>query len=600
MSIQPEYCYDFGPYRLDPTWPRLMCGGRVIPLTPKALEVLLILVRGGGRLIRKEDLIREVWPDTFIEDGNLSVHIFALRKALAEHGDGQSYIETVPRRGFRLTASVRRVLDGGADEVVVVERQTRTRVHVEEVSGRGGEIDSLAVLPLANACADPGWEYFSDGVTESLINIISQAAELRVVPRATVFRYKGRDVDPQDVGRELGVRAVLTGRVCQLDDTLMIQADLIDVAREAQLWGEHYRRRMVDIFDVQEEIAREIFEKLRVRLTSEQRKRLGKRHTESPEAYEAYLKGRYYWNKRTRDGLKKSAQYFQQAVDKDPCYAPAYAGLADSYALPGIAEYGMLPPREAMPRAKAAALRALEIDGTLAEAQTTLAHVCAFYDWDWGGAEREFRRAIELNPNYAFSHHWYALYLAAMERHEEALAEELRAQEIDPLSLIINKNVGTILYYAGRVDESIERYRQALELEPNFARTRLYTGLAYVQKGMYGEAISEYREAIRVSGGDAVLEALIAHAHALSGARAEALKTVESLREQAERHYVPAFNTALIYLGLGADDSAFEWLNKAYEERSSWLVSLKVEPVFAHLRPDPRFAELMRRVGLPE
>ena len=255
-------------------------------------------------------------------------------------------------------------------------------------------INSIAILPLANACADPNGEYLSDGITESLINSISQLPAIRVLPRSTVFRFKGREVDPQAVGRELGVRAVLTGRVCQIGETLIVQADLVDVVNDAQLWGEHYKRKMTDIFDVQEEIAREITEKLRLKLTSEQKKRLNKRYTVNPEAYQAYLKGRYYWNKRTEDGLKRSTHYFQQAVEIDPAYALAYAGLADSYALPGIAEYGLLPPKEAMPKAKAAAMKALEIDKTLAEAQTTLAHVRAFYDWDWAGAEQEFKRAI--------------------------------------------------------------------------------------------------------------------------------------------------------------------------------------------------------------
>jgi TolB-like protein/Flp pilus assembly protein TadD len=459
-------------------------------------------------------------------------------------------------------------------------------------------IDSIAILPLANACEDPGGEYLSDGITESLINSISQLPKLRVVPRSTVFRYKGLDVDPQSAGRELGVRAVLTGRVCQIGETLMVQAELVDVAREAQLWGERYRRKMTDIFDVQDEIAREITERLRLKLTAEQKRRLNRRHTVNHEAYQAYLKGRYYWNKRTEDGLKRSAQYFQQAVDIDPCYAQAYAGLADSYALPGIAEYGLLPPKEAMPKARAAATKALEIDRTLAEAQTTLAHVRAFYDWDWAGAEQEFRRAIELNPDYAFSHHWYALYLAAMGRHEEAIAEEERAQEIDPLSLIINKNVGTILYYAGQLDRSIRQYQKALDLDPDFARTHFYLGLAYAQKGMYAEAVAEYQKALEVSGGGTVLTALLGHAHALSGRHDEAARLIGELEEESKERYVPAFNIALIYVGLGEKDRAFEWLGRAYDERSSWLVSLKVEPIFDGIRSDPRFDGLMRDVGL--
>jgi eukaryotic-like serine/threonine-protein kinase len=459
-------------------------------------------------------------------------------------------------------------------------------------------LDSLAVLPLVNACNDPNMEYLSDGITESLINSLSQLPKLRVVPRSTVFRYKSHETDLQAVGHELGVRALVTGKVCLIRDRLMIQADLIDVANDSQLWGERYNRKMSDIFDVEEQIAREISEKLQLKLNSEQKKRLTKRYTASSDAYEAYLKGRYHWGRRTEEGLKKSIECFQEAIKVDPCYALAYVGLADSYAIPGIAEYGLLPPTEAMPRAKAAAAKALEIDGTLAEAQTTVAHIKAFYDWDWEGAETEFQRAIELNPSYPFAHHWYALYLAAMERLDEAVAAERRAQELDPLSLIINKNVGTILYYARRFDQSIDQYKKTLELDKDFVRTHFYLGMTYLQKAMYDEAIAEYRKAVTLSDGNTVIIALLGQAHAVVGNADEAMSKLEELKERAQREYVPAFNFALIHIGLGKRDQAFEWLEKAYEERSSWLVSLKVEPLFDSIRSDPRFADLVRRVGL--
>jgi TolB-like protein/Flp pilus assembly protein TadD len=588
-----QHLYEFGPFRLDTRERVLLRDGRPLQLKPKVYETLLALISQSGHVVDKEDLMRQVWPDVVVEENNLTGNIYALRRMFAEY----DCIETVPRRGYRFTAEVKRVQV--ADVKVVNRSASETEVQIKEtISTSGHAIDSLAVLPFINAGADPEAEYLSDGITESIITNLSQLSQLRVMARSTVFRYKGRESDPREVGIELGVRAVLLGRVVQLNDRLSIRAELVDVADGAQLWGECYQIQMADILDVQEEIAREIFEKLRVRLTNEERKRLGKRHTESPEAYQAYLRGRYYWNKRTEEGLKKSTQYFQQAVDIDPAYAPAYAGLADSYALPGIAEYGLLPPREAMPRAKAAASRALEIDDTLAEAQTTLAHVRAFYDWDWPRAEQEFKQAIKLDPNYAFAHHWYALFLAAMGRHAEAIAEEERAQEIDPLSLIISKNVGTILYYAGRLDESIEHYRKTLELEPNFARTHIYLGLAYERRGTFKEAIAEYQEALRISGGGTVLSALLGHAHALSGNRAEAVKIIDRLMDQSERQYVPAFNIALIHAALGENDLAFEWLDKAAEERSSWLVSLNVEPMLDSLRSDPRFTALLKRLGL--
>jgi TolB-like protein/Flp pilus assembly protein TadD len=474
----------------------------------------------------------------------------------------------------------------------------RTFTHRSRVDS-SSFINSLAVLPLTNDYSDPSGDYLSDGITETLINMVSQVQELRVVPRSTVFRYKASDVDPQECGRQLGVRAVLTGRVQQIGDTLTIQADLIDVVNEAQLWGQRYRRQMTDIFDLQEEIANEIFQKLRVRLTSEQEQRLRKRQTDNTEAYQAYLKGRYYWNKRTEEGLRTSTKYFHQAVDIDPCYAQAYAGLADSYAVQGIAEYGLLLPTDAMPRAKAAAAKALEIDDTLVEAQTTLAHVTAFYDWDWTRAEQEFRRAVELDPKYALCHHWYACYLAAVGRHGDALVEETNAQQIDPLSLVINKNLGTVLYYAGELEQSITQYKKALELEPSFVRTHIYLGLSYVRSGMYSEAIVEYQEAVKISGEGSVLMSLIAYANALNGDRNAASDILRSLLDRSQSQYIPAFNFALICVGLGEIDLAFEWLNKAVEERSSWLVSLNVEPMLEPLRADPRFAELLLSVGLP-
>ena len=592
MAARQHQLYEFGPFCVDTRERVLLRDGRPVSLKPKVYETLLALVTRSGHIVDKEELMRQVWPDVVVEENNLTGNIFALRRVFAEH----EYIETVPRRGYRFTVEVKQAR---IEDVNITDRAGHTEVLFKETLNTDREaLSALAVLPFINAGADPEAEYLSDGITDSIINNLSQLPQLRVMARSTVFRYKGRESEPREVGQELRVRAVLVGRVVQLGERLSIRAELVDVADGSQLWGECYQSQMADIFDVQEQIAREIFEKLSVRLSSEQHRRLARRHTESTEAYREYLKGRYYWNKRTEEGLKKSRQHFQQAVEIDPAYAPAYAGLADSYALPAIAEYGLLPPKEAMPRAKAAASRALEINDGLAEAQTTLAHVRAFYDWDWPGAEQEFQQAIKLDPNYAFSHHWYALYLAAMGRHAEAIAEEERAQEIDPLSLIISKNVGTILYYAGHLDQSIEHYRKTLELEPNFARTHIYLGLAYERKGMFEEAIAEYQQALWISGGGSVLSALLGHAQALSGNRAEANKIIVKLKEQSERQYVPAFNIALIYAGLGENDLAFEWLDRAFDERSSWLVSLNVEPMLDSLRPDPRFAGLLRRLGL--
>jgi eukaryotic-like serine/threonine-protein kinase len=460
-------------------------------------------------------------------------------------------------------------------------------------------IHSVAILPFENVGGDPDADYFSDGVTESIIYSLSRLPNLKVMARSTVFRYKGGAIDPREAGRELNVEAVVTGRVIQRGDTLVIGAELVDVTEGWQLWGSLYNRTLSQIFLVQDEVAAEIAEKLRVKLTGEDRKRLSKRYTESVAAYQAYLRGRYHWNKRTREGLEKGLQSFAQAIEEDPTYALAYAGLADSYALLGIAEYGVLPPREAMGKARAAAVRALEIDGTLGEAQTQVAHVTAFYDWDWVGAEREFKRAIELSPGYAFAHHWYALYLAAMERVDEAIASETRAHELDPLSPVINKNLGTIYYYARRYGQAVAQYKRALNMDPDFARTYFFLGLLYEQEGSFDDAIAAFGRAIALGGNTPVMMAALGHAYAVAGRRAEAESVLEELLARSTAEYVPAFGVATVYAGLGAADEAFAWLEKAYEERSSWLLSLKVEPMLAGLRADPRFQDLVRRVGLP-
>ncbi len=453
-------------------------------------------------------------------------------------------------------------------------------------------IDSLAVLPLVNASADPNTEYLSEGITESIINSLSQIPKLRVMARSTVFRYKGRETDPQEVGRDLNVRAVLTGRVLQLGDRLIIKAELVNVADGSQLWGEQYNRELSDIFALQEEIAQQISEKLRIKLTGEEKKRLTKRYTENTEAYQFYLKGRFYWNKRTSEAAKKGIEYFEQAIEKDPNYALAYAGLADSYALLG--GYDVLRPKDSYPRARAAATKALEIDDTLAEAHTSIARIRMAFDWDWLAAEREFKRAIELNPNYATAHHWYGMYLVRMGRFDEALSEIKQAQKLDPLSLIINADMGAPLFFARQYDQAIEQHRKTLEMDLNFPPTHLRLGAAYEQKGMYQEAIAEYQRAIELSGDNTKTSVVLGYAYAVSGRRAEAQKELDQLKEQSNSPY----DIAMIYTALGDKEQAFEWLEKAYEDRSGGLVFLKVDPGLDSLRSDPRFADLLRRVGL--
>jgi eukaryotic-like serine/threonine-protein kinase len=459
-------------------------------------------------------------------------------------------------------------------------------------------IDSLAVLPFENLTSDPETEYLSDGITETLIHRLAQLPRLRVMARSTMFRYKGQPIDPQAIGRDLDVRAVLTGRVLQRGDALLIATELVDVADGSQLWGEQYNRQHADIFAVQDQIAKEISERLRIRLTGEDRKRLTKRHTEITEAYHLYLKGRYYWNKRTQEDIKKGIEYFNQAIEKDPSYALAHSGLADSYYLLASTAYGAFPSKEAFPRAKQAALKALQIDETLAEAHSSLAGVLT-NEWDWVAAEKEYKRSIQLNPAYATAHHFYAFYLAALGRLERALAEIKHAYKLDPLSLIINRDLGLIFYYARQPDRAIEQYQKTLELDPNFTLAHQALGRAYLVKGMHQEALAEIQEAARLSGESVVMSAALAHAYAATGQAAAARKILADLTERSKQSFVSPSSIAVIYAGLGDTENALRWLEQAFEERSVGLLTLKVHPIFDGLRPDPRFQDLLRRIGLP-
>jgi serine/threonine-protein kinase len=461
---------------------------------------------------------------------------------------------------------------------------------------RAAPIDSLAVLPFANASKDPNVDYLSDGITESLINSFSQLPQLRVLPPTTVFAYKGKD--PLKAGRELGVRAVLTGRVLQQGDSLVVQAELTEMKRGSQMWGKRFHEKFSDAFVVQEGIAREISQSLRLKLTGEEEKRLSKRYTENAEAYDLYLKGRYYWNKRTGESIGKSIQFFQSAIERDPKYALAYAGLADSFLL--VAFYGARPPKEFWPKARAAARRALEIDESLAEAHALLADLKYLFEWDWSGAEREFRRAIELNPNYPTAHQWYANYLAVLRRPKEACAEILRAERLDPLNLVISMDVGLTCYYAaGDYDKAIEQYRRVLELDPDFYLAHLYLGLAHVRRNDLADAVREIAIAERLEPDEPDPIALRGYAAGVAGRRIEAEKALADLEALSKRRYVSAFPIAWVCVGLGDKDLAFKWLEKAYEERAGRIVYLNVEQAFDPLRSDPRFIDLLRRMKFP-
>jgi serine/threonine protein kinase/Flp pilus assembly protein TadD len=458
-------------------------------------------------------------------------------------------------------------------------------------------VGSIAVMPFANSSGDQNSEYLSDGITESIINSLSQLPSLRVMARATMFRYKGKDVDPRIVGRDLQVDAVLTGRVLQQNNTLVIQADLMNISDGSQLWGEHYTRKLVDVFAIQDEIAKQITDRLRQRLTGEEQKLVTKHYTENPEAYDLYLKGRYFWGKGTEDGFKKAIEYYLQATALDPNYALAYVGIAGSYAsLGGV--LGYQSPTENYPKSKEFAMRALALDETLAEAHSALATYSLHYEWNWPEAEKEYKRAIELNPNYGFAHSGYGTYLEALGHFDEAVRERQLAQKFDPLSPFAAADVGYPLYYARQYDEAIKHYRRGLELDPKFSWGHLWIGQVYVQRGMYNEAIDEINQAIQLSGGDTRTRATLGHAFAVAGRRDDAIKVLNELKSLSKERYVSPYFMALIYVGLGDDHQAVAWLEKASEERQPYLMLMKVEPVFDRLHADPGFRAIERRVGL--
>jgi len=464
--------------------------------------------------------------------------------------------------------------------------------------GQGGAIDSVAVLPFVNASTDPDTEYLSDGIAETLIGQLSEIPRLKVMARSTVSRYRGNEIDPQQVGRDLNVRAILTGKVSQRGDTLTITMELMNVRDGSELWGGRYNRKLADILAVQEDIAREITDKLRLRLQGKEEERLTGHPTENVEAYQLYLKGRYYWNKRTPDGMQKAIEHFQAAIERYPGYARAYAGLADCYHVPA----NPLPPREKMPLAKTAAMKALQLDDTLVEAHTALARVLFAYDWDWPGAEKEFKRAIELNPHYALAHQWYGGYLSTTGRFREADAEKKRALELEPLSLAANFEAALGLYFSRNYDQAINQFQKTLELDANFPPPYTFLGAAYEQKGMFEEAIAAFQKALSINQGPAKILAMagLAHIYAASGRETEARKILAELQKLSEHGYVQATDLALVHAGLGDKDKAFAWLDKAYEERSFSLINLKVEPRFDSLHSDPRFADLLRRIGLTQ
>jgi serine/threonine-protein kinase len=459
----------------------------------------------------------------------------------------------------------------------------------------GKAIDSIVVLPFANASAEPNTDYLSDGISETLINSLTQLQRLRVVARSTAFRYKGKEVDPQAVGRDLNVRAVLMGRVRQTGDSLNIQVDLVDATTGAQLWGQEYDRKISDVVTVKQDIAREVTEKLRLRLSGAEQQQLARRDTGDPEAYQLYLKGRYYWNKRTAEGLKRAIEQFQQATDKDPNYALAYVGLSDCYLL--LQQYADTPTSQTLPKAQAAVLRALQIDDSLAEAHASLAQAYK-HSWQFEEAGKEFKRAIELNPNYPTARHWYSQYLVTMGRLDDAVAEIKRAQQLDPLSQAISAAAAATYLRKGDLDAAIKQCNGIIDLDQNSRFAPNCMAQVYEKQGRYAEAIREFRKAVEVSGSPSENLSALGHCYAISGRRSEAMATLKELEEKYTKRESAAFNLAAVYAGLGEKDPAFAWLEKDFQSRNGTLFQITLRSTFDTLRSDARYADLLRRMGL--
>ncbi len=574
MKTAATHFFEFGAFRLDASERLLLHQGKTVSLTPKAFDMLVTLVENSGHLVEKNDLMRKLWPDSFVEEGSLAQNVSLLRKALGEN-ESQKFIETVPRRGYRFVATV-------VDKVRKVADST---------------IQSIAVLPFKLLGVDGGDEYLSIGIAETLTTRLSSLKLLTVRPTSAVLKYVSSERDAMETGQELQVDTVLEGSIRRAGERLRVTARLVSVLNEEVLWADKFDEQFTDIFEVEDSISAKVAQALALNVSGEQRKRLTRRYTNNAEAYQLYLKGRYFWNKRTEEGFNQGIKHFKLAVAQDPTYALAYAGLADSYI--GLTFYNFGAPHETMPQAKEAAMNALSIDSALAEAHTSLAHVLMNYDWNWSEAEKEFKLSMQLNPDYATAHQWYAIhYLTAMDRLEEALEEMERALQLEPTSLVMNSFMGATLYFAGRYDKAIEQCRRTIEMDPNFAVAHWHLGLAYEQTEMFDEAIAEFQTAITLSGGSPLLKASLGHAYAKAKRRGEATKILGELNDLSQRRYVSSYERAAISTALGDEKQSFQWLESAYEEHSFHMVYLRVWPQFSGIRSDPRFQKLIQRLGL--
>ena len=574
--------YEFEGFRLEEGQSRLLYKDQTVTLKPKILDLLIFLVKKRGQLIAKDELMKEIWPDAIVEENNITVSMSILRKALGD-AVGNQFIETVPRRGYRFVATVTEVLPE-----LPFSSQFDQGVEIEPVDE---PIDSVAIIPLEAPGRDANVEYLSEGITESIINTLSRIPKLRVLACSTVLRLDRKNIDPQLAGRNLRVKAVNVIRVIRLNDNLIIRSELVKVSDGSQLWGEQYNRDPSDILAIQEEIAKAISENLKFKIS------IAKRATSNNEAYNLYLRGRYFWNKYHKESGLKAIELFKEAIKIDSHFALAYCGLADAYfRLSNV----HLPPREVLPKAKEAAVRAVEIDENLAEAHASLGLVKVYYDLDWSGAEKEFRKALRLNPDLFLAHQRFGSYLQFMGRFEEANQHYETALELDPFSLQLNINLATTYYLRSEYDRAIQHLKRTGELEPNYMPTLFVLGCVFIQQGRLDEAIEQFQQIYKLDEEAYLAMGFMGYALALAGQRAEAETLLNVLQEISERKYVSPYSMLVIHLALGPEERVFELLEQLYHERNEWLVWLKVSPELRPVRNHPRFKDLMSRVGFPD
>jgi len=631
----------FDEFEIDLRSGELWVRGKRLRLQDQPFQVLRVLLERRGEIVTRDELKQILWPaDTFVDfDDGLNTAIRKIRDALADSAEKPRFIETLPRRGYRFVGQVtdgrpaipsrpeteakpnlQLQSDGHPSDPPMPETQTaflpaHWRLLLAGVAAlavfsivfalyrstganrlKQPPIKSVAVLPLANLSGDPSQDYLADGMTEALIGRLAGIHDLRVTSRTSSMRFKDTKLSIPEIARSLSVDAIVEGSVIREGNRIRVHAQLIRAATDEHFWSEAYDRELRDVLSLQNDVAQSIARKVEITLTGEEHARLSAAHAVDPEAYEAYLKGRYYWNKRTADSMPKAALYFEQAISKDPGYGGAYSGLADCNS--GLAWHGFMSPADVLPKAYAAAQKAVKIDPQSAEAHASLALVLD-HKWDWAGAEVEFKRALELNPQYANAHHWYGDYLSIQGRHDEALREAKRALELDPLNLMIGSWTGLRYYLARRYDGAIEQSQNTVNLDPNFAAAHLILGKSYAQQGKHAESLDELRKAATLSGNSPLYTAQVGVSLALAGEKKEALRVIRELQGISGKRYVSPYGVAQIYAALNDKEQTYNWLEAAYRDRAVWMSYLAVDPVFDSIRSEDRFRGLLRRAGLP-